>query len=158
MIKSFLYLDSDKLRSISSQLFEGVTERVLKFSSEQKTDTESQKGPVGSGRVLADIFAKEKSTTELRFLEDYALTILEDELISREMVIQINENSISLDDDVTFIEVTSRLRVNDLEAIHKMLSDFNNVGEAFWRVIHTPAKPSGANTKALGDTEVRKIA
>lgn len=54
MIKNIIYLDEAKMYSMSSQIFEGVTEYVLNEVSSTHEDTEEQKGPVGSGRVLAD--------------------------------------------------------------------------------------------------------
>ena len=63
MIRNFLYLDSQKLRSISSQLFEGFSERVIKRSHESKSEQETQKGPVASGRFLADILTVESSSS-----------------------------------------------------------------------------------------------
>ena len=53
MIRNFVYLDSEKLRSLSSQLFEGVTDSVLKAEADETTAEESQKGPVGSGQVIS---------------------------------------------------------------------------------------------------------
>ena len=55
MIKSFIYLDEQKMYSLSSQIFEGITEYVLSESGSENQNSESQKGPVGSGRVLADV-------------------------------------------------------------------------------------------------------
>jgi len=77
MIRSFLYLDSQKLRSISSQLFEGVTDYILHSEGERKEDSEEQKATFSSGRILGDIFSKEKSSSEMKFLEDHAYSIFE---------------------------------------------------------------------------------
>ena len=55
MIKSFIYLDEEKMYSLSSQIFEGITEYVLNEHSSENQESENQKGPVGSGKVLADI-------------------------------------------------------------------------------------------------------
>lgn len=55
MIKNFIYLDEEKMYSLSSQLFEGVTEYVLNESLSGKVESEEQKGSVGSGRILGDI-------------------------------------------------------------------------------------------------------
>ena len=51
-LRSFVYLDNYKMYSISSQLFEGLTEYVVRSESKSQRDEESQKGPIGSGRVI----------------------------------------------------------------------------------------------------------
>lgn len=43
MIKNFIYLDEEKMYSLSSQLFEGITEYVLNESSSEQSDSEEQK-------------------------------------------------------------------------------------------------------------------
>ena len=42
-IKSFIYLDEYKLASLSSQLFEGMTEYVLKSAVDTHTENTTQK-------------------------------------------------------------------------------------------------------------------
>jgi len=71
MIKNFVYLDVEKLHSLSSQVFEGVTEYVLNESSTESENSESQKGLVGSGRVLGDILRQSEKTSERKFLNDF---------------------------------------------------------------------------------------
>lgn len=75
-IKSFIYLDSNKMYSISSQLFEGLTEYIV--SSEKKTEVESteQKGTIGSGKLMADIMESNMSKSEKKFLHDYSYILL----------------------------------------------------------------------------------
>jgi hypothetical protein len=45
MIRNLIYLDEPKMYSLSSQIFEGMTDHVLKRGGESKEETESQKGP-----------------------------------------------------------------------------------------------------------------
>jgi hypothetical protein len=42
-IKSFIYLDNDKMYSISSQLFEGLTEYILRDNKTTSTEDDQQK-------------------------------------------------------------------------------------------------------------------
>jgi len=69
MIKNFVYLDVEKLHSLSSQIFEGVTEYVLNESSTESESSESQKGPVGSGKILGDILRQGEKTSVKKILE-----------------------------------------------------------------------------------------
>ena len=49
-IKSFIYLDEYKMYSISSQLFEGLTEYVLTGEKKSFSESEQQKGTFFSGK------------------------------------------------------------------------------------------------------------
>ena len=70
VIRNFLYSDSEKIRSISSQIFEGVSESFVLSKEESKSDSEEQKGKFANGRLLGDIFTQSTSSQELRFLEE----------------------------------------------------------------------------------------
>ncbi|WP_298692965.1 hypothetical protein [uncultured Sphingomonas sp.] len=158
MIRNFLYLDSTKLRSISSQVFEGITNQLLLTELEKSTEQESQKGPLSSGKVLADIFSKEKSSAELKFLEDHAYTILEDKLRTDDMLISSDDNDFAVKSTNLFVKIDARLTINDVAATHGLLSNFNEIGEAFWRVANTGQSSLTSNGKPLPDDQVRKLA
>jgi hypothetical protein len=51
-IKSFIYLDEYKMYSISSQLFEGLTEYVLTGEKKSFSESEQQKGTFFSGKLM----------------------------------------------------------------------------------------------------------
>ena len=59
-IKSFIYLDEDKMYSISSQLFEGMTQYILKKETESFNEEQQQKGNFLSGRFMADMMSQSK--------------------------------------------------------------------------------------------------
>ncbi len=61
-IKNFIYLDEYKMYSISSQIFEGITEYLMNYEESTKEESEEQKGPISSGRVVADILKSESGT------------------------------------------------------------------------------------------------
>lgn len=131
-VKSFIYLDEYKLYSISSQLFEGLTEYIVHTHSQNQNEEESQKGPIGSGRVLADIFREEHKTEERKNLYDYAFNILEDELTNNEKVIKIDDTNYNSTDfkDFTFIKVIGKAIFNDMNILSKTVEEFNKIGEA----------------------------
>ena len=74
-IKSFLYLDEYKMYSISSQLFEGLTEYVIHSKKGESESTESQKGPIASGKILAEIISSGQEELSKKFLHDYSYTL-----------------------------------------------------------------------------------
>lgn len=136
MIKNFIYLDEEKMYSLSSQLFEGITEYVLNESASENHDTESQKGPVGSGKVLADVIISSSKATEKKFFHDYSFTLFEKYLLEQGRVLDLTKSSVSLDDlrmsitKFSFIKVKARVIFNDVNKITELFSEFNTIGEA----------------------------
>lgn len=133
-IKSFIYLDEYKMYSISSQIFEGLTEYIISRSKNSNKDLESQEGPIGSGRVLADIIGREASTEERKFLHDYSYNLFEEKLFEDKKVLQVEASNAAkaVDnlDDYEFIKVKGRLLFSDIKLISETINDFNELGEA----------------------------
>lgn len=136
MIKNFIYLDEDKMYSLSSQLFEGITEYVLNESSSGNQENETQKGPVGSGKVLADVIISSSKATEKKFFHDYSYTLFENHLLEQGKVLDLTGSTPSLEDlktsitDFSFIKVKSTSTFNDINKITELFSEFNTIGEA----------------------------
>lgn len=137
MIKNFIYLDEEKMYSLSSQLFEGVTEYVLSESSSERRESEEQKGPVGSGRVLGDILKNSERNTEKKFLNDYSYTIFEKKLLEDGMVVIVRSDDaeeLQLHAGKSFIKITSKATFNDINTINNTLKNFNKVGKALTHI------------------------
>ena len=141
MIKNFIYLDEDKMYSLSSQLFEGVTEYVLNESLSGKDVSEDQKGPVGSGRILGDILRNSERKTEKKFLNDYSFTIFEKKLLDDERVSVVSDAGLSerFLEDKSFIKITSKVTFNDINSINATLKNFNAIGLALAHVTNIKA-------------------
>ena len=154
MIRNFIYLDSQKLRSISSQLFEGVTEQIVQQTGSVDTTDTTQKGPINSGRLVADIFARQSSNSELRFLEDHAFTLLEGKLIESGVVDQYEAGGQVSAPTKNFVKITGSLSINDTAVTAETLKNFNEIGMSQWRSTNENAQTE----KSLGDTEARKKA
>lgn len=133
-VKSFIYLDEYKMYSISSQLFEGLTEYIVENRENKIEEKDTQKGKFGSGRIMADIIQKNETQTEKKFLHDYAYTIFEKELFNLNKVLEIDKDSI--DDNITkiedfsFVKVTGLTVFNDTKMLHEMITNFNEFGSA----------------------------
>lgn len=129
-IKSFIYLDEYKMYSISSQLFEGLTEYILSGEKESITESEQQKGRIGSGRVMGDILIKEKNSLEKRFLHDYAFELLEKELEARDkLYTPCKTDTIGDIRDKKFIKIKGKIFFNDYKDSTETLLNFNMLGE-----------------------------
>ncbi|MDF3242914.1 DUF6414 family protein [Pseudomonas veronii] len=92
-MKNFVYLDEYKMYSLSSQVMEGVTDFVIKESKRSETDSEEQKGPMNSGKRMAEIIETASASVEKRFLHDYAYSLFEDKLVELDKVVFLSGNS-----------------------------------------------------------------
>lgn len=133
-LRQFIYLDEYKMYSLYSQLFEGFTDYVVKYAEEQKSDAEEQKGPIGSGRFVADLAISKAGQRERRFLHDYAYTLFEAELgKQRTILIADVETEAPQVAELTpgsFIKVTGATEFNDMKVIAEMINRFNEFGQA----------------------------
>ncbi|MEZ4884694.1 MAG: hypothetical protein R3E32_08220 [Chitinophagales bacterium] len=133
-IKSFIYLDNQKMYSISSQLFEGLTEYLVKSKSKKYTDEEKQKGNLMSGRLMADIIEEYTNHTEKKFLHDYSYTIFENALINEKKVLSIDRQNISSQikeiNDFHFVKLTGQIVFNDSKMLVETFKNFNQLGES----------------------------
>ncbi|MBS1129428.1 MAG: hypothetical protein H6R16_430 [Proteobacteria bacterium] len=137
MINSIIYLDEAKMYSMSSQIFEGLTEYVLKEVNSTKENSEEQKGPVGSGRIVADAMKLSERAIEKRFLHDHSLSLFEARLAELALVCSLDSSAA---DEVpplegkSFIRVSARASFIDAAKITSMLETFNALGEAITHV------------------------
>lgn len=131
-IKSFVYLDDYKLYSLSSQLFHGFTEYIISGNSASHVEEETQKGMLASGKIMSDLLKKEKTSTEKKYLHDYAFNLLESELISRDILYTITpEDTTNTIQSKGIVKVTGRAIFNDYRTLQSSLSHFNSLGESF---------------------------
>lgn len=134
MIKNIVYLDEFKMYSLSSQIFEGITEFLINDNVSETENSESQKGPVGSGRILADVIRAGSRTTEKKFLHDYSYTVFEKHLVDNKKVLIVDGTETSSTEEklqsYSFIKVKAKAIFNDINSINKTLKEFNDIGKA----------------------------
>lgn len=130
-IKSFIYLDNDKMYSISSQLFEGLTEYVLRDKKVTATEDDQQKLHTFSGSFMRELFQHENGSSEKRFFHDYAYSLFEKELIERGLMSTI-EDSVDFGDMLgkQFVKVKGKAYFNDYKALKDTFKRFNEIGSA----------------------------
>lgn len=150
-LRSFIYLDNYKMYSISSQLFEGLTEYILKTEATNEKESESQKGPLFSGKILADIIEKNTNETEKKFLHDYSYNLFEDKLQSEGRILEIDCENVSEKineiGEYSFVKISGNVVFNDLKIIEETIRNFNKIGEAFGYITQ----------KAAHDKELEKL-
>lgn len=134
-IKSFIYLDEDKMYSISSQLFEGMTQYILQEETEGQNDVNSQKGNFLSGRFMADMMFQSRSKSEMRNLHDFAFNLFEKELEDRGILydVKCNDNISNLQDK-GFVRIRGKIIFCDYSRMQYIIDNFNNIGRALGRL------------------------
>lgn len=134
-IKSFIYLDEDKMYSISSQLFEGMTQYILQEETDGLNDVNSQKGNFLSGRFMADMMFQSRSKSEMRNLHDFAFNLFEKELENRGILYDVKCNDeISDLQDKGFVRIRGKIFFCDYARMQYIIENFNNIGCALGRL------------------------
>jgi hypothetical protein len=133
-LRQIIYLDEYKMYSLYSQLFEGLTDYIVQYKEASKREEEHQKGPLASGRLLADIADDRSGKHERRFLHDYAYTQFEEKLIAEKKVVEYIpplENGLTIPiRPGTILRIKGSAVFNDIKAICDMIAGFNRFGEA----------------------------
>ena len=133
-IKSFIYLDEEKVYSLSSQVFQGLTEFVTQERGMTIEDKDQQSGSPSSGRLMANIINEQKKYTEKKFLHDYAYVLFEKHLIDSNKVLVLDSNTfsdnISSIHDFSFVKVTGNIVFHDGQQLSELTENYNEFGEA----------------------------
>ena len=133
-IKNFIYLDEYKMYSISSQIFEGITEYLIDYQEDGKEEREPRPVPTGSGRIMANILKSESGTQEKKYLHDYLYTLFEEHLRQSEKILSLSEENIDENikeiDNAGFVEVKGKAIFNDMNMIRSTIEKFNQLGKA----------------------------
>ena len=140
-IKNFLYLDEYKMYSISSQIFEGITEFLTDYRGTAREESEEQRGPIASGRQMADILRTESGSQERKYLHDYSYSLFERRLRDHGRVISVSLDtileSINSMANATFVAITARVAFSDLNVIKSTIASYNQIGEAITYLSHS---------------------
>ncbi|WP_028304423.1 DUF6414 family protein [Oceanospirillum maris] len=134
MIKSFIYLDNDKMFSLSSQIFEGVTEYVLNEESIGRDDsgTNTKKELGGSSKVIADVMRESKVSSEKKYLHDYSMTLFEKEMHESGKVLTIDsetdmEEASEILSDYSFVKIKSKAKFIDFAELYELMKNYRNL-------------------------------
>ncbi len=131
-IKSFIYLDDYKMYSFSSQLFEGITQYILREDVKAAEEQHEQKGRILSGRFMADMMFQKNAQTEMRYLHDFSFNLFEKELVARDMLFEVMpETTIEDLRDKGFVKIKGKIVFEDYGKILYTLDHFNEIGRAF---------------------------
>ena len=122
VIRDYLYLDIDRVRSIYAQASGGLTESIRELQEEidihdqehqAKNETLSKSIMFGSGRIAT------------RVLHDYLFTAMEKELSDK--IVEVCNKSI---DDVTpgtLFRISGRVEIDDIERMLLIMKNYNDM-------------------------------
>jgi hypothetical protein len=139
--------------SIYSQVSEGLIDRIVRSSESETAQSEQQKGPVASGRSLADLAAQRTNVSEHRFLHDYAYTLFEERLVEDNAVLSVSSDSetdyVTNLEHAKFVKIRGAALITDVKIVTETLERFNQIGEAITFV--TQAAQISANNEVIDE-------
>lgn len=134
-IKSFIYLDENKMFSISSQLFEGITQYILQEDTKAYEEQNEQEGSFFSGRFMADMMFQRAVKSEMKYLHDFAFNLFEKELISRGLLYEVKStDDIASLRDKGFVKITGQILFSDYGKMRDTIEHFNELGRTFGEI------------------------
>lgn len=167
-IRDFIYLDVDRLKSIFSQVEEGL---LVDISTTKAGQKEFEAAGTGKIPVLAELKGKgsllwKNETTETRTLHDYMYYVLEEALLKKKAIIIFNDD-FSPEDwdegrvpkelaDTSFFIARGQVLLNDYIYLSKILEEFNELGKFIGRcgTANIPSNlPKGVKKEAVRKVE-----
>jgi len=131
-IRDFIYVDADRLKSLYSQVFEGVAEQILQSYMDSSTTSDQQKGAIASGSTTEAQIAEMSSRTENKILYDHMYNSLEFKL--EKSILEVSEIP---PDDYTetlskafMIKVRGTAEIEDYNRANVFMEKFNSLAEA----------------------------
>lgn len=138
-LRDFIYMDIERLKSILSQVEEGLVEQLTKSTS--KNESKSKENEAGFPKAFRisdreDVIWQNQST-ESKTLHDHIYNYVEYHLKEKNKLLHI-PGSVSSDDvlngdhydiltDTSFILVKGQAFINDFEYLQKLLNSFNDM-------------------------------
>jgi hypothetical protein len=167
-IRDFIYLDTERLKSILSQIDEGLLESIAVSGSDHR-----ELGGSSEGSVWGFLKAGGKATlqwhnqqTETRTLHDHIYNLVEKALAEQEMLIRIPGDISELDvrnrrfesmlSETSYILVTGAVILNDFEHMRQLLANYKQITKATVNMkikAETVGMPSKAKQQAIIDAQ-----
>ena len=164
-IRDFIYLDSDRLKSIISQIDKGL----IDSTEEIKNKSEEVSTSFGFSSILKAVggakFILQNQETETKSLHDFIYNKVESTLINDDLLTLIPEKVKS--DDLTdakfreslsntsFILAKGKVNINDYNHLRMFLEKFNDISEFIARCSVNSSQPD--SPKHQKDKDVKKI-
>lgn len=139
-IRHFIYLDTEKLYSISAQLFNGFTEEVISEKGNQESTDENQSIGFAKGKTLGHLYIEATKSIEKKFLHDQAFVTVEKHLETLEKVLVLDNTSINIDKSkflrYPFVKIKVRVKFIDYGNLQALFAEFNDIGRSLTYLSH----------------------
>ena len=154
MIKNFIYLDEDKMFSISAQISGGRIESMMVEDNESYTEVDKQvkhettrvkKNISTNDEVMENILRTEISGQKHKILHDFSYSIFEQEIAN--IIIDVNENNIKKINNANFVRIKSRPIFIDISKIIHSAEHFNTLYKAILSFYNMGSSQPNANKK-----------
>lgn len=126
-MKNFIYLNDHKMYSLATQHFAGLAEALVGIDQELE----------GTAKHLAELFKAEQRGVDKRYVQDYAYTLFEKQLMQEQKVLELDPTAINEREDILpeasrlhFVKVTGKAVFIDAPSMISNLERFNKIGEA----------------------------
>lgn len=132
VIRDFIYVDTERLRSLYSQVFEGIAEKIIDSFIDEVASEKSQKGKLLSGDGIIEKVKEASQRREDKILFDHLYNRLEKEIEG--LLVDPNninkENYLQKLEDTFLIKVKGKAEINDYARLSDYMSKFNEIAEA----------------------------
>lgn len=128
-IKNIFYLDYEKMYSLSSQLFQGLTLESVVAEARQLSDTEKKKSTILDAKELENILTDNFSLSKTVNLHDYNYSKFESELERLDKVLYIPKNydfSLIKENLNKFIKTKGKILIIDPHSMCDLLVNFKD--------------------------------
>lgn len=164
-IRDFIYLDSDRLKSIISQIDKGL----IDSTEEIKNESEEVSTSFGFSSILKAVggakFILQNQETETKSLHDFIYSKVETTLINDDLLTLVPEKVKSDDftdakfreslSNTSFILAKGKVNINDYNNLRVFLEKFNDITEFIARCTVNSSQPD--SPKHQKDKDVKKL-
>jgi hypothetical protein len=131
--RDFIYVDVERLKSLYSQIFEGVVDTIVQTEVDEHESADTQRGGIRHpGSTLAERVAEASYKTESRILYDHMYNLLEDRL-DKAIVAAAGLSRQDYADvlgQAFMVKVQGQAEIADFQRIKTVFDEFNNIAKA----------------------------
>ena len=132
-IRDFIYLDIERLKSLYSQVFQGVVDTIIETGMSEHESANTQKGGIKhGGGTVAERVAEASYKTESRVLFDHMYNLLEDKLGGTVVSVSdlTRESYVSALGQAFMVKVRGQAEIADFQRIRTVFDKFNDISHA----------------------------
>ena len=130
IIRDFIYVDLERLKSLYSQVFKGVINTIVETEVNEQDTQDTRKGGLRHpGSSLVERVAEASYKTESKFLYDHMYNLLEQKLGKTilEAVELSSENYAEMLNNTFMVKVHGVAEIGDYQRINTIINQYNDI-------------------------------